>query len=381
MPSMSGSPSISPRSTCTRRSGRAPRAIQRRQRLAEQHHLRTTHRGGGMRGTRVDGDQADGALQQRHEARNRQIIGGIVKSGDIRQRRDFLVELHIRGPCPATRSHAPDAAGAGIRSTSAQRSFGQYLLLTASRREPAPHRALVADLHQDQRHARQDRARAATHQDRRAAGRADLQDGSPEARCEDRQRLRTDDTAAGMICARRRHCSRRMFAGQQRMIFDIDDVARPECRRASRRGRAASLPSQNQVGPDAARAQVPHHPLLIRAQPVRCLAAAHAEDLAHSRLSAQQRLAPGSRGHDIHGRAKSACSTRINAVNSTMSPKAPQRTASGRSDLRRQRVPRSCLRFSAIARMTLSLNISISSSCGLNCSSRRSTPTSSNLPI
>src|ERR1700675_3458043 len=31
------------------------------------------------------------------------------------------------------------------------------------------------------------------------------------------------------------------------------------------------------------------------------------------------------------GQPNSACSTRINAVNSTMSPKAPKRTASGRS--------------------------------------------------
>ena len=43
---------------------------------------------------------------------------------------------HIRVPCPAARSRAPDAAGADVASTSAQRSFGQYLLLTARRRRP-----------------------------------------------------------------------------------------------------------------------------------------------------------------------------------------------------------------------------------------------------
>jgi hypothetical protein len=90
-------------------------------------------------------------------------------------------------------------------------------------------------------------------------------------------------------------------------------------------GRAASLPSQNQVGP-APRAFSAHHALLIEAEPIGRLAAAHAQDVADAGLPAQQRLAPRDpTSRYPPGNEIARAAVAINAVSSTMSPNAPHR--------------------------------------------------------
>ena len=106
-----------------------------------------------MRRTRIDGDQAGGARQQRHQPRNRQIIGGVVQARDIRQRRDFLVQ-RVFGP----RAQQHDGVIRTLQAHLAQHLgpalVRPILVIDGQAAQAAPHRALVADLNQDQRRGR-----------------------------------------------------------------------------------------------------------------------------------------------------------------------------------------------------------------------------------
>src|SRR5580704_16581818 len=68
--------------------------------------------------------------------------------------------------------------------------------------------------------------------------------------------------------------------------------------------KSSAMPARTSMARPAC-AQPAHYAPLIRREPVRRLAAAHAQDLADAGLSAQQRLAPRPGGEHIDGTPKS----------------------------------------------------------------------------
>ena len=92
----------------------------------------------------------------------------------------------------------------------------------------------------------------------------------------------------------------RVLARLERMILHVDDVVVRDAGALEHRPcRLVGVAEPR--GSGTARAQTAHHALLIGRQPIRRLAAAHAEDLSHARLPFEQRLAPRPRGHDVDG--------------------------------------------------------------------------------
>src|SRR3984885_3714155 len=85
----------------------------------------------------------------------------------------------------------------------------------------------------------------------------------------------------------------RVLARLERMILHIDDiVVRDTGAHEHRPGCLVGVAEPG--GSGTARPQVAHHAMLIGRQPIRRLAAAHAEDLSHARLSFEERRAPRS---------------------------------------------------------------------------------------
>ena len=211
-----------------------------------------------------------------------------MQSADSRQRREFLIELKFRA---GAQQHQCMPRMLPVQEPQYLRPalVGPIFVVYGEPTRTAPHRALVADLHENQR----------------LIGKTAGLQPSGEFSALNLPHLEITTWKHRLdVGARRRYRARhdlsqpppllsRMFARQQRVIFDIHNqilrdagaLEKGPCRRI-----AVAEPS----GSRAAFAQLPHDPLLIDAHPVRRFAAAHAENVAYSRLSAQQRLAPGS---------------------------------------------------------------------------------------
>ena len=181
--------------------------------------------------------------------------------------------------------------------------IGPILVVDRQAAQAAPHGALVADLNQDQRRPR----KTPRPQPGFQVGALLIADfeaapgGHRRQPCHRRDERRWDSG---------RHDLREpapllggVFAGHQGMVLYVDDVLIRNSRARQQRPRrlvTVAVPGRARTaGP-----QTSHDAPLVRAEPIRRLAAADAQDLTHTRLPAKQRFAPGTRGHDIDGRLK-----------------------------------------------------------------------------
>ena len=255
----------------------APRPVQRRQRPSEQHDLRTTDGRGGMCRPGVDRDQPVGPMQKGHESRNRQIVRSVVQSRNVRKRCKLSVEMILR-----SRAEQYKRMPRVMFAQEAQ-NFGPALerpvfVVHCQAAQTSPHRALVADLHQNQRPF----AEISRPQPGRKIGALGLfhfqiaaRNNRIHVRAVEIEPLAREPGAGGRHDLRKAPpLLRGMLAGQQRVIprGDNEFAGNPGAIQ-QRPGRIVAVAKPG--SPHAARAQLPHDAPLIEAQPVRSLAAAH----------------------------------------------------------------------------------------------------------
>ena len=122
-------------------------------------------------GPGIDRDESRGAREQRHQARNRQIVRGVVHAGDSGGR-DHSSFSRYSGPVPSSTIAMPGTSRAQMRITRRPALVRPVLVVDRKPAQSAAHGPLVACLDQDQ--AAPPRARASRSQSSRSARCASL---------------------------------------------------------------------------------------------------------------------------------------------------------------------------------------------------------------
>ena len=271
------------------------RPVHRRHSLAEQDYLGTADCRRDVGRPRVHRQQCGRLRTQRHNPRHRHVRGDIVQPRDAGE----LYELRIQAGFRRRTDQHDRVVRMAFAEVAQDRSpaFGwPVFVIHGEPPQTAPHGALVAHLHEDERHSRESAGR----QQCRHVGPLRIADGERTAGMRRGLAGPGDSLPRGWPQLRQAMpVLRDVLARQQRVIMDVDDALRRDAgARQQVQARIATITEPRRHA--ALQAQPAHQLPLIGRQQVGRLAAADGVDHANPRLAAQQRHAPGAGSHDIN---------------------------------------------------------------------------------